>query len=136
MAGDQVHRCVVLGRKLGWLGFFDARPGYFHADDEKTKQKKKKLVKSFKSKQRFQQMDTEQKHKADAWKSFIGGKGAKTKSGFMTGRKKGSMFSVEEGSEAKVGVVGSGKGMTQYGKRKRHEFGGGGEGSGGQEEGG
>lgn len=40
----------------------------------------------------------------------------------MTGRKKNSMFSVAEGSEAKVGVVGSGKGMTGYGKKKRHEF--------------
>ncbi len=65
----------------------------------------------------------EQRQKADAWKSFVGGKGAKKKkAGFMTGRKKGSMFSVEGGSDAKVGVVGSGKGMTHNSKRKRHEF--------------
>ena len=46
----------------------------------------------------------------------------KKKSGFMTGSKKKSMFSVAEGSDARVGVVGSGKGMTDYKKKKRHEF--------------
>lgn len=46
------------------------------ADDEKTKAKKKKLQKSYKSKLRFQRMDVAQKQKADAWKSFMTGKGA------------------------------------------------------------
>ena len=68
-------------------------------------------------------MDMVQKQKADAWKSFSSGKGSKKRSGFMTGRKKGgSMFAVAEGSDAKVGVVGSGQGMTDYGKKRRHEF--------------
>ena len=47
---------------------------FFHlflcSDDEKTKTKKRKLMKSYKSKQRFQQMDVVQKQKADAWKNF------------------------------------------------------------------
>lgn len=49
----------------------------FAADDEKTKVKKKRLQKSFKSKQRFAKMDLEQKSKADAWKTFAAGKGAR-----------------------------------------------------------
>lgn len=49
------------------------------SDDEKTKQRKKKLLKSFKSKQRFQKMDTEQKKKADNWKSFLSSKISKKK---------------------------------------------------------
>ena len=32
------------------------------------------------------------------------------------------MFRTAEASDARVGVVGSGKGMTEYGKKKRHEF--------------
>jgi survival of motor neuron-related-splicing factor 30 len=32
------------------------------------------------------------------------------------------MFSVPDGLTAKVGVVGSGKGMTEYQKRGRHDF--------------
>lgn len=40
----------------------------------------------------------------------------------MTSLKKESMFRVPEGVKAKVGVVGSGQGMTDYQKRKRHDF--------------
>lgn len=47
-----------------------------NVDDEKTKARKRKLIKSFKSKQRFQMMDLAQKEKADAWKSFVQGKRA------------------------------------------------------------
>lgn len=50
------------------------------SDNEKTKQKKKKLLKSFKSKQRFQRMDAEQKKKADSWKNFLSSKISKKKS--------------------------------------------------------
>ena len=106
-----------LGEMPRWL---EIQP----TDDEKTKLKKKKLIKSFKYEQRFQQLDTVQKEKADAWKSFVNKKGTKKKkTGGLPGvTKKQSMFSVAEGTTAKVGVVGSGKGMTEYGKKKRHEF--------------
>lgn len=40
--------------------------------------------------------------------------------GFFTGTKKESMFKVPEGG--KVGVIGSGRGMTEAAKRGRHEF--------------
>ena len=49
------------------------------SDDEKTKVKKKKLLKSFKSKQRFQKMDEAQKKKADDWKNFLSSKISKKK---------------------------------------------------------
>ncbi|KAK9812726.1 hypothetical protein WJX72_002696 [[Myrmecia] bisecta] len=91
-------------------------------DDEKTKQKKKKLQKSYKSKMRFHKMDVETKQRAQAWQDFAKGKGSKKKTGFLTGAKKGSMFSVPEGVDAKVGVVGSGKGLTEYKKPARHDF--------------
>ncbi len=50
-------------------------------DDDKTKAKKKKLQKSYKSKLRFQQMDMETKKRQDSWLNFRKGKGAKKKVG-------------------------------------------------------
>ena len=47
--------------------------------------RKKKLLKSYKSKIRFAQKDLAQKHKQDNWQSFLKGKGSKKKTGFLTG---------------------------------------------------
>jgi hypothetical protein len=52
-------------------------------DDEKVVTRKKKLMKSYKSKIRFQNMDMTQKVKQDSWKNFQTGKGAKKKAGFF-----------------------------------------------------
>lgn len=49
-------------------------------DDEKTRQKKRKLAKAYKSKARFAKLDLQQKEKADAWKRFIAGKPKKGRS--------------------------------------------------------
>lgn len=38
-----------------------------------------------------------------------------------TGTKKESMFKSPESLQGKVGVVGSGKGMTEFTKKSRHE---------------
>jgi survival-of-motor-neuron-related-splicing factor 30 len=37
----------------------------------------------------------------------------------------GSMFASPDAVDGKVGVVGSGQGMTEFGERKRHKFEGG-----------
>ena len=42
--------------------------------------------------------------------------------GFLSAGKKGSMFSVPEGVESKVGVIGSGQGMTAQPTGTKHEF--------------
>jgi hypothetical protein len=55
-------------------------------DDEKTKSRKRKLLKSMKSKMRFQNMDMAQKSKQDSWQSFLQGKGSKKKAGFFTSK--------------------------------------------------
>ena len=54
-------------------------------DDEKTRIKKKKLVKSYKSKIRFQKLDSQQREKQSSWLDFQKGKGTKKKAGFFTG---------------------------------------------------
>jgi len=62
----------LLSAFLQWL---DIKP----TDDDKTKAKKKKLQKSFKSKMRFQEMDMVTKKKQQSWLDFKSGKGAKKK---------------------------------------------------------
>lgn len=42
--------------------------------------------------------------------------------GFLSAGKKGSIFAVPDGPDAKVGVIGSGKGMTEYKNANRHDF--------------
>ena len=54
-------------------------------DDEKTRVKKRKLAKSYKSKIRFQKMDAQQREKQSSWLNFQKGKGTKKKAGFFTG---------------------------------------------------
>ena len=48
-------------------------------DDEKTRNRKKKLQKSFKNKKRFQDMDALTRKKQQNWQDFKTGKGAKKK---------------------------------------------------------
>lgn len=48
-------------------------------DTDKTKNKKKKLQKSYKSKMRFQKLDVETKNRQQSWLDFRKGKGAKKK---------------------------------------------------------
>jgi survival-of-motor-neuron-related-splicing factor 30 len=50
-------------------------------DDEKTKAKKRKLAKAYKSRARFARLDQLSKQKQDAWKRFQTGKGKKKAKG-------------------------------------------------------
>lgn len=68
----RVDETVVAQEMPKWL---EIKP----TDDEKTKQKKRKLAKAYKSKARFARLDQQQKEKADAWKRFLAGKGKGTK---------------------------------------------------------
>jgi survival-of-motor-neuron-related-splicing factor 30 len=90
-------------------------------DDERTRERKKKLLKSFKSKQRLAEADAEQTERAASWQAFRTGKGAaKAKPGFLTSTKKESIFKVPEGG--RVGVIGSGQGLTPAAERRKNQF--------------
>lgn len=67
-------------------------------------------------------MDALTKKKQQSWLDFKTGKGAKKKTGFLSTAKKGSIFSVPEGTSGKVGVVGSGQGMTEQPTRPRYDL--------------
>ena len=88
------------------------------SDTEAQKLKKARAAKSLKSKFKSKQKELEATKKANDWKSFA----TKTK------KKVGSsIFSTEEGVNARVGVVSGGgtRGMTEFaerGEKKRHKF--------------
>ena len=88
------------------------------SDTPAQKLKKSRAAKSLKSKFRSKQKEIEAAKKANDWKSFA----TKTK------KKVGSsIFSTEEGVNARVGVVSGGgtRGMTEFaerGEKKRHKF--------------
>jgi len=79
-------------------------------DSAETKAAKKKRIHSIKSKNRFKQMDAATNNKQNDWKSFLTGT-SKMKRGV---KKKESMFRSPDSVDGRVGVVGSGKGMTEY----------------------
>lgn len=93
-------------------------------DDENTKERKRKQIKAYKSRQRMQQKDLEQTERQNNWQGFLAGKGKKKKVGFFTGRKKDSMFKSPDSIDGRVGVTGSGKGMTDFKDRLRQDRGG------------
>ena len=81
-------------------------------DSAEVKAVKKKKIHSIKSKNRFKQMDAMTNTKQNSWQQFM-----KTTTNKKRGHpflKKESMFRTPDSVEGKVGVVGSGKGMTQY----------------------
>ena len=120
VAGEEELKAsnMGLGTKIEVPKHLIVRP----EDDERTRIKKKKILKSLKSKHRFAEMDRKQQNKKSDWQSFMKGKGSKKKKGFFTGRKRESIFKTSEDGQGKVGVVNSGKGLTDYKQSKRHEF--------------
>mmetsp|Transcript_24816 Transcript_24816/g.54072 ORF Transcript_24816/g.54072 Transcript_24816/m.54072 type:complete len:264 (-) Transcript_24816:7-798(-) len=89
-------------------------------DDEATRDRKRKQIKAFKNRVRMQQKDLESNQKQNSWQQFQTGgmKKLKKKSGF-SGMKKESMFKSPDGVDGKVGVTGSGKGLTKFSDRGR-----------------
>ncbi|KAI8617966.1 hypothetical protein BC830DRAFT_1061958 [Chytriomyces sp. MP71] len=69
----------------------------------------------------LKQREEEQKEKQSSWKNFASG-GKKTSLKTTAPLKKQSMFSTPDDPNAKVGVVGSGKGMTTFEQRGKHVY--------------
>lgn len=92
-------------------------------DTEEEKLKKKKRIKGIKSKTRLENIDKERSAVQNTWKAFSN-KTSKLskKSGGIPHVKKRSMFASPEEVDGKVGVTGSGHGMTQVDDRKRYKL--------------
>ncbi|KAG6505472.1 hypothetical protein ZIOFF_037828 [Zingiber officinale] len=81
---------------------------------------KRKKIHSFKSKVRSEQLEVAQNKRQNAWQQFQSAKGKTKKIGFFSGRKRESIFKSPDDPNGKVGVIGSGKGLTEFQKREKH----------------
>ncbi|KAF5731798.1 survival of motor neuron-related-splicing factor 30 [Tripterygium wilfordii] len=89
-------------------------------DPEEVKAAKRKKIHSFKSKMRMEQLEVTQNKRQNAWQQFQTTKGRAKKIGFFSGRKRESIFKSPEDPQGKVGVTGSGKGLTEFQRREKH----------------
>ncbi|AQK51161.1 nucleic acid binding [Zea mays] len=89
------------------------------SDPEDVKAAKRKKIHAFKSKSRFEQLEFAQNKRQNAWQQFQT-KGKAKKVGFFSGRKKESIFKSPDDHRGKVGVTGSGKGLTDFQRREKH----------------
>ncbi|KAK2987003.1 hypothetical protein RJ640_024901 [Escallonia rubra] len=89
-------------------------------DPEDVKAAKRKKIHAFKSKMRKEQLEVTQNKRQNAWQQFQTTKGRAKKIGFFSGRKRESIFKSPEDPFGKVGVTGSGKGLTDFQKREKH----------------
>ncbi|KAF8712641.1 hypothetical protein HU200_028398 [Digitaria exilis] len=90
------------------------------SDPEDVKAAKRKKIHAFKSKARFEQLEFAQNKRQNAWQQFQTTKGKAKKVGFFSGRKKESIFKSPDDHRGKVGVTGSGKGLTDFQRREKH----------------
>jgi len=93
-------------------------------DTEAENLKKKKRVKAIKNHNRMNAFDVERKTKQQGWQGFQKKIGKKRVSGSMAGKfkNKQSIFASPNDVDGKVGVVGSGKGMTDFEQRKKYKL--------------
>jgi survival-of-motor-neuron-related-splicing factor 30 len=89
-------------------------------DTEEAIERKRKKIKQLKSRHRHTKKEEEINTKQSSWQSFnTKKKGKKRRTGFFSGQKKDSQF--RSGADGKVGIVGSGRGTTDYIDKKRHK---------------
>lgn len=89
-------------------------------DPEDVRAAKKKKIHAYKSRMRLEQLEISQNKRQNAWQQFQTAKGRSKKVGFFTGRKRESIFKSPDDPKGKVGVTGSGKGITEFQRREKH----------------
>lgn len=87
-------------------------------DTEEEKQRKRKKIKAIKNKNRIIEQEEDVAHVQQSWKKFVD-KGIKRS---LSGITKSSMFASSDANTSKVGVINSGKNMTQFETRKKYKF--------------
>mmetsp|Transcript_50972 Transcript_50972/g.75632 ORF Transcript_50972/g.75632 Transcript_50972/m.75632 type:complete len:225 (-) Transcript_50972:508-1182(-) len=97
------------------------------SDNEPERNKKRRAIKALKRKWKSRVVEVERREKQKSWQDFVSGSGGSKKKSKKRGlagvdklNKKKSIFRTEDGMNAKVGVIGSGKSMTEYTKRAKH----------------
>lgn len=90
------------------------------SDTEAERNKKRRAIKTLKSKWRERLKESTTTKKQKSWQDFVGKGKKKRKKGVSNVG--GSIFKTEDGVNARVGVIGSGKSMTEFGERKRFKM--------------
>ncbi|KAG5175889.1 hypothetical protein JKP88DRAFT_259084 [Tribonema minus] len=88
-------------------------------DTDADKVRKRNKVKALKMLYKQQLVEQETDKKQSSWKAFAISKGTKRVAGSMKGVRKESIFKSPDSLDGKVGVVGSGQGMTDFDNKKR-----------------
>lgn len=93
------------------------------SDTEGERNKKRRAIKALKSKWRLKKKEFEGNQKQKSWQDFASkSKKKKRKGGGGVAAPSNSIFRTEEGVNSRVGVIGSGKSMTEFGERKRFKM--------------
>jgi len=90
------------------------------SDTEAERNRKRRAIKTLKSKWRERVKESTTTKKQKSWQDFVGKGKKKRKKGVKNVG--GSIFKTEDGVNARVGVIGSGKSMTEFGERKRFKM--------------
>ncbi|CAM9163656.1 unnamed protein product [Chrysoparadoxa australica] len=88
-------------------------------DTNAERETKRRKVKALKSRYKKMSKEEDTNTKKSSWQTFATGKGTKRVKGSMKGMRKESIFKTPDSITSKVGVVGSGAGMTDFEQRKR-----------------
>jgi len=93
------------------------------ADTEEVKDTKKRKIQAIKKSQRTDKIDEDALKKQSSWQKFFHNKAStRSKCGFLSGKPKESIFKVPETLEGKVGVTGSGRGMTEFAEARKFTY--------------
>ena len=83
---------------------------------------KKKKAKGKKRKESITAQENAMTEAKNSWQSFNSKASSKSKSGFKRGKARQSIFKTPDTIEGRVGVVGSGAGLTHFQDAKKHKF--------------
>jgi len=91
-------------------------------DTEEVIAAKRRKIHAIKNTQKNALDVQKQVQKANSWQKFNKKSSAKSKTGFLTGKSKDSIFKVGDAPDARVGVVGSGSKMTDFTDRVKFTY--------------
>lgn len=92
-------------------------------DTEEQKELKRRKVHAIKSKQRTDKIEEDMLKQQAGWQKFFHSKASiRSKTGFLSGKPKESIFKVPDNLDGKVGVVGSGRGMTESAEKQKFSY--------------
>ncbi|QRV91132.1 splicing protein SMN [Ceratobasidium sp. AG-Ba] len=104
----------------GWKGQHAAAAGKRRLTQEEEEERERKKKKNEKKLEVRAAKAKEQNNKQAAWQKFA--KKSEKKGVVIAGMQGTSIFKTPDNPHGRVGVTGSGKGMTEYASREKHKF--------------